>query len=47
MDQYVIDLDFAILYFEALELVDLIKNSGNELLLGYVESIEQQIKDQS
>lgn len=47
MDQYVIDLELGILYFDALELVDLIKNSGNERLIEYVESLEQQIKDQS
>lgn len=47
MDQYLINLDLEMLYFDALELIELIKESGNERLIEYIQSLEQQVKDQT
>lgn len=47
MDQYGIDFEFCMLYFDALELVELIKNSGKDDLIPYAEELEKQIKEQT
>jgi len=40
MDQYVVKFEYTMLYFDMIELVELIKNSGSEYLLSYVDSLQ-------
>ena len=41
MDQYVIEFEFAMLYYDMYELIQLMKESNNEELQGYVEELEK------
>lgn len=41
MDQYVVDLKIQIMYFDLLQLVELIKESNNDDLLAYVDTFQE------
>ena len=41
MDQYVIEFEFAMMYFDMYELIQLMKESDNEELQAYVESLQK------
>lgn len=47
MDQYVIDLKLSILYFDLLELIEVIEQSKNEDLQPYLEELKKVFDEHS
>jgi len=43
MDQYVVEFDMAMLYFDLMDLIHLIEESDNEHLKGYLEYLQKQL----
>ena len=46
MDQFVIDFEFSMLYFDVLDLIDLIEASPNNELKSYVEGLKDMVDNQ-
>lgn len=47
MDQYVIVFEYAMLYYDMIDLIELIKESDNEDLKDYVDSLQKLVNDQT
>ena len=45
MDQYVVEFDMAMLYFDLMDLIHLIEESENEDLKRYLEYLQKQLDD--
>lgn len=45
MDQFVVKFEFSMLYFDMIELIEVMKNSKNEYILPYVDSLEKIIEE--
>ena len=47
MDQYLVQFEFSMMYFDMIELIQLIKESENEQLLDYVDDLQIIIDEQT
>lgn len=47
MDQYLVNFEMDMLYFDLMQLIDLIKESGNEDLLPYTDYLQKVIDDET
>lgn len=47
MDQYVVNFEFDMLYFDMLELIELIKENGSDSLKDYVDSLQEIVDEQT
>ena len=47
MDQYVISFEFDMLYFDMIELIQVMKDSKNEAIQPYIKSLQKIVDDQT
>lgn len=47
MDQYVVSFEFSMLYFDMIELIRVMKDSENEIIKPYIDSLQEIIDKQN
>ena len=47
MDQYVVTFEFSMLYFDMIELIQVMKDSKNEFIEPYIESLQKIVDEQT
>jgi hypothetical protein len=47
MDQYVVTFEFSMLYFDMIELIQVMKDSNNEFIEPYIESLQKIVDEQA
>ena len=47
MDQYVVKFEFAMLYFDMLDMIQVLKDSDNKTMIEYAEYLQQILDEES
>lgn len=47
MDQYVVTFEFSMLYFDMIELIQVMKDSKNEFIEPYIDSLQKIVDEQT
>jgi len=47
MDQYVVTFEFSMLYFDMIELIQVMKDSRNEFIEPYIELLQKIVDEQT
>ena len=47
MDQYVVTFEYSMLYFDMIELIEVMKESKNEFIEPYIDSLQKIVDEQT